>query len=41
MCSAFRAFQGWTALSDMRPDQGVLHAVPIPAAMVYVLLRAL
>jgi len=41
MCSAFRTFQGWTALSDMRPDQGVLHAVPIPAAMGYVLLRAL
>ena len=41
MCSAFRTFQGWTALSDMRPDQGVLHAVPIPAAMGYILLRAL
>ena len=41
MCSAFRTFQGWTALSDMQPDQGVLHAVPIPAAMVYVLLRPL
>ena len=41
MCSTFRTFQGWTALSDMRPDQGVLHAVPIPAAMAYVLLRAL
>jgi hypothetical protein len=41
MCSAFRTFQGWTALSDMRPDQGVLHTVPIPAAMAYVLLRAL
>jgi hypothetical protein len=41
MCSAFRTFQGWTALSDMRPDQGVLHTVPIPAAMGYVLLRAL
>jgi len=41
MCSAFRTFQGWTALSDMPPDQGVLHAVPIPAAMGYLLLRAL
>ena len=41
MCSAFRTFQGWTALSDMQPEQGVLHAVPIPAAMAYVLLRAL
>lgn len=41
MCSAFRSFQGWTALSDMAPSEGVLHAVPIPAAMTYILLRAL
>ena len=41
MCSAFRTFQGWTALSDMRPTDGVLHVVPIPSAMAYVLLRAL
>ena len=41
MCSVFRTFQGWTALSDMRPTDGVLHVVPIPSAMAYVLLRAL
>jgi hypothetical protein len=41
MCSAFRTFQGWTALSDMDHDQGVLHTVPIPEAMAYVLLRPL
>ena len=41
MCSAFRTFQGWTALSDMRPTDGVLHVVPIPSAMAYLLLRAL
>jgi hypothetical protein len=41
MCSAFRTFQGWTAMSDMAHDQGVLHAVPIPAAMTYLLLRPL
>ncbi|NNC23565.1 DUF1479 domain-containing protein [Salinisphaera sp. USBA-960] len=41
MCSAFRTFQGWTALSDMQRDQGVLHTVPIPSAMAYVLLRPL
>jgi len=41
MCSAFRTFQGWTALSDMAPTEGVLHTVPIPSAMAYVLLRAL
>ncbi|MEU7576459.1 YbiU family protein [Streptomyces sp. NPDC041068] len=41
MCSAFRTFQGWTALSEMRPTDGVLHVVPIPSAMAYMLLRAL
>ena len=41
MCSAFRTFQGWTALSDMDHDQGVLHTVPIPEAMGYLLLRPL
>jgi Gig2-like len=41
MCAAFRTFQGWTALSDMAHDQGVLHTVPIPEAMAYVLLRPL
>jgi len=40
-CSAFRTFQGWTALSDMRADQGVLQTLPIPAAMAYMLLRPL
>ena len=38
-CSVFRTFQGWTALSDMLPGQGLLHVVPIPEAMAYVLLR--
>jgi len=33
MCSAFRTFQGWTALSDMDYDQGVLFTVPIVDAM--------
>ena len=41
MCSAFRTFQGWTALSEMHPEDGVLHAVPIVNAMAYMLLRAL
>jgi hypothetical protein len=41
MCSAFRTFQGWTALSDMRRDQGVLHTIPIPKAFAYLLLRPL
>ena len=41
MCSVFRTFQGWTALSDMASDQGVLHTVPIPGAMAYLMLRPL
>ena len=41
MCSVFRTFQGWTALSDMAHDQGVLHTVPIPEAMAYLMLRPL
>jgi hypothetical protein len=40
-CSAFRTFQGWTALSAMAPSEGVLHVVPVPEAMAWVLLRAL
>ena len=38
---SFRTFQGWTALSDMAHDQGVLHTVPIPEAMAYLMLRPL
>lgn len=41
MCSAFRTFQGWTALSEMDNDQGVLHTVPIPKVMGYLMLRPL
>ena len=41
MCSAFRTFQGWTALSEMHNDQGVLQTVPIPKAMGYLMLRPL
>ena len=41
MCSVFRTFQGWTALSAMEHDQGVLHTVPIPKAFGYLLLRPL
>ena len=40
-CSIFRTFQGWTALSDMVPGQGLLHVVPVPEAMAYILLRPL
>ena len=41
MTSVFRTFQGWTALSDMDADQGVLFGVPIPDAVAYLLLRPL
>lgn len=41
MCSVFRTFQGWTALSDMAHDQGVLQTVPVPHAMAYLMLRPL
>ncbi len=39
--SAFRTFQGWTALCDMDHDQGVLHSIPIADIMGYLLLRPL
>lgn len=41
MCSVFRSFQGWLALSEMQHDQGVLGVVPIPSAMAYMLIRPL
>jgi hypothetical protein len=41
MTSVFRTFQGWTALSDMAHDQGVLQVVAIPEAIAYLLLRPL
>ena len=37
----FRTFQGWTALSEMRPDDGVLHVVPIPRAAAYTYLAGI
>lgn len=39
--SVFRTFQGWTALSEMHPDDGVLHAIPIPAAAAYMYVRGI
>ena len=40
-CTVFRTFQGWTALSEMQPVDGVLHVVPIPAAVGYRLVHGL
>lgn len=39
LSSVFRTFQGWTALSEMRPVDGVLHLIPIPTAAAYMLVR--
>jgi len=41
VCSMFRTFQGWTALTPQGPGDGTLQLVPMANAMVYVLLRAL
>lgn len=41
MCSVFRSFQGWLAMSEMQHDQGVLWTVPIPEAMAYIIVRPL
>jgi hypothetical protein len=41
VCSMFRTFQGWTALTRQGRGDGTLQLVPIAEAMVYVLLRAL
>jgi hypothetical protein len=41
VCSMFRTFQGWTALTRQGKGDGTLQLIPISDAMVYVLLRAL
>lgn len=41
VCSMFRTFQGWTALTPQRRNAGTLNVIPIANAMAYVLLRAL
>lgn len=41
VCSMFRTFQGWTALTAQGPGDGSLNVVPISAAMPWLLLRAL
>lgn len=33
--TVFRTFQGWTALSEMHPSDGVLHVAPILEAVAY------
>lgn len=41
VCSMFRTFQGWTALTRQGKGDGTLQLIPIANSMVYVLLRAL
>ncbi|MEX3787453.1 DUF1479 domain-containing protein [Paraburkholderia sp. BR14374] len=41
VCSMFRTFQGWTALTPQGPGDGTLQLVPMANSMVYILLRAL
>jgi Gig2-like len=38
-CSAFRSFQGWTALTAQGPGDGTLQVVPLARAIAWVLLR--
>ncbi len=41
VCSMFRTFQGWTALTRQGKGDGTLQLIPIANGMVYMLLRAL
>ncbi len=41
VCSMFRTFQGWTALTKQGQGDGTLQLIPITNGMVYMLLRAL
>lgn len=41
VCSMFRTFQGWTALTRQGPGDGTLQLIPIAESMVYILLRAI
>jgi hypothetical protein len=41
VCSMFRTYQGWTALTRQGPKDGTLRLIPIAQGICYVLLRAL
>jgi Gig2-like len=41
VCSMFRTYQGWTALTRQGPLDGTLRLIPIAEGISYVLLRAL
>lgn len=39
--TVFRTFQGWTALSEMHPSDGVLHLAAVPSAAGYLLVKGI
>ena len=41
VCSMFRTYQGWTALTRQGPRDGTLRLIPLAEGIAYVLLRAL
>jgi hypothetical protein len=41
VCSMFRTYQGWTALTRQSKGDGTLQLIPIAESMVYALLRAI
>jgi hypothetical protein len=41
VCSMFRTYQGWTALTPQGPNDGTLKLVPIAVGIAYMLLRAI
>lgn len=41
VCSVFRTYQGWTALTGQGPGDGTLMLLPISRAIAYLLLRPL
>jgi len=41
VCSMFRTYQGWTALTRQGKGDGTLQLIPIAESMVYILLRAI
>lgn len=41
VCSMFRTFQGWTALTAQGPEDGTLRVIPSARGIAYMLLRAL
>ena len=40
VCSMFRTYQGWTALTRQGPADGTLRLIPVAEGIAYVLLRA-